>query len=264
MNKFGLVSLVFVFSVLTAFFLWESPSLKAQTQPYQPLEGALFKGRIEALEKTDVPLPTVPKNIPTLLVFVKDPQRFGLATDAGEFLGKIVSHANAKAELGPILKRSMRFRAGSQKMAVHASEPKSVSPMPVQESANERLMTFGNLDAALNASDASFPLKNHFQHGGIAFQLTQIGKWNGFYLLKYSLTNEEGREFFISSVQLTTSGSVVPSESFVPFSCLPHSSIMGIAKFSIEGMANKPLSIVLEESGGKYLKLEIKNVDYKF
>jgi hypothetical protein len=65
-------------------------------------------------------------------------------------------------------------------------------------------------------------------------------------------------------VQLTTSGSVVPSESFVPFSCLPHSSIMGIAKFSIEGMANKPLSIVLEESGGKYLKLEIKNVDYKF
>jgi preprotein translocase subunit SecD len=150
----------------------------------------------------------------------------GLKADATEFLGKVVSEGDAKAEIGPILKRSVRFKARKPDATVHDSEPSSVSPS-AQTNVPERMMTFNNLDAALNGSDASFPLKNRFQKGGITFQLTLIGKWNGFYLLKYSLTNEEMREFFIASVQLATGGALVPSESFVPFSCLPHTSIMG-------------------------------------
>lgn len=263
MNKVGLVSLIAVFSALTVFFLREAPSLRAQAQPYQPLEGTLFKGKIEALEKADVPLPSVPKTAPALAVFVRDPRQVGLAANETEFVGKIVPEADARATLAPLVKRPVRGRARKQEAAVPASDSKPVSP-PMQEGASERLMTFGNLDAALNASDASFPLNSRFQKGGLTFQLTQIGKWNGFYLLKYSLTNEEEREFFISSVELATRGTEVPAESFVPFSCLPRSSIMGIVKFAIEGRANKPLSIALEESGGNYRKLEIKNVDYKF
>ena len=262
MNKVGLVSLIAVFSALTVFFLREAPSLRAQTQPYQPLEGTLFKGKIEALEKADVPLPSVPKSAPVLPVFVRDPRQVGLTADATEFVGKIVSETDARAALTPVVKRPARGRTRKHETTVTAPDSKPATPMP--ESPSERLMTFGNLDAALNASDASFPLNNRFQKGGMTFQLTQIGKWNGFYLLKYSLTNEEEREFFISSVELATGGAGVPSESFVPFSCLPHSSIMGIIKFAIDGRANKPLSIALEESGGNYRKLEIKNVDYKF
>jgi hypothetical protein len=261
MGKYGLVSLILFFLGLTVFFLQEVSPLKAQVRPYQPLEGPLFKGRIEALEKADVPLPLVPKNIPALSVFVKDPRQVGLAVGAREFFAKIVPESDAKVELAPMLKRPARSKARGQ--AEVKLVPKPVVS-PEQEVASERLMTFSNLDAALNASDASFPLKNRFQKGGITLQLMQIGKWNGFYLLKYSLMNEEEREFFISSVQLAMGGAEVPSESFVPFSCLPRSSIMGIAKFPMDGMASKPLSFVLEESGGKYLKLEIKDVDYKF
>ena len=237
--------------------------LKAQVQPYQPLEGTLFKGRIEALEKADVPFPPIPKNTSALSEIVRDPRLVGLALDSTEVLGKVVPEVDAKAELAPMIKRPVRFKTRNHATDVHISELKLVS-LPAQEGAPDHVMTFSNLDAALNASDQSFPLKNRFQKGGIAFQLTQIGKWNRFYLLKYSLANEEEREFFIASVQLATGGAGVPTESFVPFSCQPHSSIMGIAKFPIEGMANKTLSIRLEESGGKYLTLEIKNVDYKF
>lgn len=263
MSKWGLVSLILFFFALTAVFLREAPLLRAQMQSYQPLEGTLFKGRIEALERGNVRLPSIPKTVPTLAVFVKDPRQLGLAVDVTEFLGKVVPEADAKAELGPRVKRPAHFKPRKPEAVVQISEPKPVAP-PAQEKPPEPIMTFSNLDAALNASYSSFPLKSRFQKGGLSFQLAQIGKWNGFYLLKYSLTNEEEREFFIASVQLATGGAVVPSESFVPFSCLPRSSIMGIAKFPMDGIANKPLSIVLEESGGKYLKLEIKDVDYKF
>jgi hypothetical protein len=263
MSRYGLVSLILFLAALTVFFVREVPSMGAQVLPYQPLEGTLFKGRIEALEKADTPLPSIPKNASVINVFVRDPQMFGLNANATEFLGKVVSEGDAKAEIGPIVKRPARFKNRKPEAAVHASEPSPASP-PAQKSVPERMMTFNNLDAALNGSDASFPLKNRFQKGGITFQLTLIGKWNGFYLLKYSLTNEETREFFIASVQLATGGDLVPAESFVPFSCLPQTSIMGIVKFPIDGMTNKVLSIVLEKNGGKYLKLEIKDVDFKF
>ena len=263
MNRVGLVALVFGFSALTAFFVRQAPPLRAQAQPYQPLEGTLFKGKIEALEKADVPLPSIPKNAPSISVFVRNPGQLGLDANAEEFVGKIVPESGAKAELSPVSKKPIHYRSHKPQTAVHAVES-TPAPSPAQLSVPERMMTFSTMDAALNASDAAFPLKSRFQKGGVTLQLTQIGKWNGFYLLKYSLTNEEEREFFISSVQLTLRSAAIPSESFVPFSCLPHNSIMGIVKFPIDGTAGKSLSVDVEESGGRYTKLEIKDVDYKF
>src|SRR5581483_7197191 len=110
MNRVGLVSLIVVFSALTIFFLREAPSLRAQAQPYQPLEGTLFKGRIEALEKADVPLPSTPRTAPALWVFIRDPRQVGLAADATEFVGKIVPEADAKAVVAPFVKSAWRSK----------------------------------------------------------------------------------------------------------------------------------------------------------
>jgi len=98
----------------------------------------------------------------------------------------------------------------------------------------------------------------------MTLQLDQIGKWKDLYLIKCSLSNEEEKEFFISSLKISADGHDVASDSYIQFSCPPHESVAGIVTFPIAAAANKNVTVTMIQVGDKYEKLEIDDVGYKF
>jgi len=84
--------------VLTVF-LQEDEVTQAQTQDYQPLEGTLYKGHIDSLDKADIPFPTPIIKLPSVNVFLKDLRWVGLPSETKQFIAALVPEAEAKIEL---------------------------------------------------------------------------------------------------------------------------------------------------------------------
>ena len=78
---------------------------------------------------------------------------------------------------------------------------------------------FSELNAYIEKSESAYSLNDRYKKGDIVFRLQKIAKNGGDYILKYSLNNNDDREFFISNVKLFKDGMPIKSDFYMPFSC---------------------------------------------
>lgn len=266
MSKFNTLFLLFFYAVTSAAFFGGGSETTIPTGSYQRLEGTLYAGRIEVLDKADVPIPTARPHLPIIPVYVMNLKALGLDNGTSEFIGQVVSESKAKARVvpGPMEQKSFGNRTVSSKEIYGKISTAPPSPKRLQPSPQDTEDSFKTLDTILSGTGVAFPLAARFKVGDVAFQLHSLAKYEEHYLLKYSVTNEEDREFFISSLDVLAGNSRIETRFYMPFSCRSNEEVFGIAKFPVAAVSAKKVSLNLQESGGKNRRIQIKDVGYKF
>ena len=260
MNKYSPVFLLILIVGVLAVFLQGDRGTLAQAQVYMPVEGSLYKGHIDSLDKSDVPFPSHIIKLPVLNIYLKDLTSVGLPAQTKQFIALLVPESEAKAELMLPKKKHMTKRSAHSVVVISTPSLQA----PVHEELKTPELSFSFFNVALDKAETSFALSNRFTKGAMTLQLVEIGKWKDLFLIKCSLANEGEKDFFISSLTISANERKIESDSYIPFSCPPHESVVGIVTFQVAAAVNKRVSVTMVQDGDPYEKLEIENVGYKF
>ena len=230
------------------------PEPPANDEPAQPLEGTLYSGRVEEMEKSGSPL----SGLPQVTVPASDVKRLGFGK-AKAILLKAVSDSLAKFRLLPRENGRKKHGAGDavEKSTGTISSSGAASP-PASE------YSFKSFNAILGKSESSYVLNNRFIKGGITFEAVLICRWKDLYLLKFRVTNDEEHEFFIGRVDVQADEEPLRTTSYPPFSCQSFKSAEGIITFPASDAKNKKVSLTLVEGGEQGRTYPITSVDYAF
>jgi len=254
MNRYVMAAmLIGMFGALVLFFLSDLPEPPPSEEPSQPLEGTLYTGRVEEIEKAGSPF----SGLPQIDVPESDVRRLGLG-EAKEILLKGVPEASAKYRLLP--KENGHKRNGIKEKVEKSSGTLSVDipPSPGPE------YSFKFFNAILQKSETSYVLNNRFVKGGITFEAVMICRWKDLYLLKFRITNDEEREFFVAKVDVQANGEPLRTMSYPPFSCRSFGSVEGIVTFPASDVKGKKVSLTLVEGGDRGRTYPIASVGYAF
>lgn len=219
--------------VVFDFFRDHTPKFH-QNEPYVPLEGTLFKGRIPAFGKTDTPL---------------------------------TRHNQAVEKMAP--KPLLKQKRRKPKPKTLAIKPESAcfpprSPQKPDSPVGASVDRYAYFNNILDASPSAYQLHKRLRSGGVTLRLLALDKWEDEFLLKYSLSNKEGKEFFNQSVSILINGEKESSLSYVPFSCREGEEIYGILRFQSDITSGNKVGIFLVESGGHQRNFKIDNIGYVF
>ena len=275
MTKYGPLGLYAGLVLCVVYILCDSGS-RTQAQSFAKLEGSLFHADIPEISKADTPLPRQETYLTHLPIYVDHVAGLGLPANANAFIGDISADPHSPLKIlvaAPESKTSGSKPAAADKSARRHSKAAPGHPAIVGSSQTAATPvkspavppdTFLTLDAKLSQNPMSFPVENRIKKGDIMIALEQLGKFEGYYLLKFSVANNEPDEFFISKVMMFTSAHPVSSNEFMPFSCRSGEVIYGIVRFTINDVANKRVGFALTESGGKERKYEIRSINFAF
>lgn len=277
MSRYGPLGLYASLLLCVVFILCDAGT-SPHAQSFEKLEGSLFHANIPELSKADTPLPRQESYLNHLTVYVDHVAGLGLPANINAFIAdistdpgtriKILQGASevkaSESKLGAPEKMARRHSKAAGSQSILAAN--SLAPAPAAKPAAAMLPrdSYLTLDAKLSQNPMSFPVDNRMKKGDIRLVLEQLGKFDGYYLLKFSVTNNEPDEFFISKVMISSNERPVSSNEFMPFSCRTGEVIYGIVRFSINDVAAKRVGFNLTESGGKERKYEIKSINYAF
>jgi len=243
MNKFQtLFWLLGLGMALLAFLKDRSPVL-AETESSQPLEGTLFSGPIEEMEKAQSPV----KNLWQGTVSDLDIKELGLGPEITEIRLQVVPDSSAQYALltkeKARAKKPSGTRQGARKSPPTNPPSRAAIPVPLSE------YSFKFFDEILKKNEFSYAVNHRYSKGGVTFNVESLCQWNNLYVLKFSVLNEEPGEFFIARVNIQNGGGNVTANLYAPFSCRPQETIEGILTFPVQGMKNTQASSVLIEGG---------------
>ena len=255
-SKFKMILLSIGMLAALVVFLREATEPSLVMEPYQPLEGVLFSGPIEEMAK----LENTARSLSQGTVAASDVKRLGFAQDVKELVLMVVPDSSAQFRLSPRDRWQNKVKA--LRVRVETSTGTTPSSGAVSPPAPE--YSFKYFDAILEKSESSYVLDGRYVKGDVTFEIGTLCRWNDLYILKFSVTNEEEREFFISKVEVQADKATIASNSYAPFSCRSQRTIEGIVTFPIKGVKGRKVSLVLVEAGANGRTCPIKAVDYGF
>jgi hypothetical protein len=281
MNKYNPIGLYFVLGGVVAF-VFADARVTMQPQSFEKLEGNLYHSDIPEMSKANAPLPRPESYLPHVTAYLENMTAIGIPENAKSFVVDISKDPKTSVKWGTTVESKQTISAltpnravkhGRPSKAVIAAAPPATVPVhavtaevPLTPAAPVRPHrdTFNDLDETLSNNLLSFPISRRIAHGDVSVQLEQLGKFDAYYLLKFSVANNEGDEFFLSKVVITTDKTIVPSKDAMPFSCQPGKVIYGIVKFPVSDVANRHVSFALTESGSGARKFEIRGIAFAF
>jgi hypothetical protein len=254
MNRYFLVfMLIGMGATLVLFFLVDVPEPLASDEPAQPLEGRLYSNAVEEMEKSESSL----SGLPQVTVPGEDVRRLGLG-EAKEILLKVVPDSSAQYRLLP---KETGHKKDGEKGRVEKSSGTLKVDIPAS---SDPEYSFKFFDTILKKSESSYVLNNRFIKGGITFEAMMICRWKDLYLLKFRITNDEEREFFVAKVDVQADGRTLITMSYPPFSCRSFRTVEGIVTFPVSDVKNRKVSLILIEGGERGRAYPIASVDYAF
>ena len=123
--------------------------------------------------------------------------------------------------------------------------------------------TFAEIDDALRASSTAQAINVREKKGGVTFRLTQVGRVENRYVIRYAIANEDPDTFFLSIVNVSADGTPIHSETAGPYSCPTGQEAYGVVHFLPAAVAGKKVVVELVQSGGDHRRFSL-TVDYPF
>jgi hypothetical protein len=123
--------------------------------------------------------------------------------------------------------------------------------------------TFAEIDDALRASSTVQAINVRVKKGGVTFRLTQVGRVENRYVIRYAIANEDHDTFFLSIVNVSADGTPIHSETAGPYSCPTGQEVYGVVHFLPAAVAGKKVVVELVQSGGDHRRFSL-TADYPF
>jgi hypothetical protein len=123
--------------------------------------------------------------------------------------------------------------------------------------------TFAEIDDALRASSTAQAINVREKKGGVTFRLTQVGRVENRYVIRYAIANEDPDTFFLSIVNVSADGTPIHSETAGPYSCPTGQEAYGVVHFLPAAVAGKKVVVELVQSGGDHRRFSL-TADYPF
>jgi hypothetical protein len=123
--------------------------------------------------------------------------------------------------------------------------------------------TFAEIDGALRASSTVQTINVRLKKGGVTFRLTQVGRVDDRYVIRYAIANEDTDTFFLSIVNVSADGAPIHSETAGPYSCPTGQEVYGVVHFLPSAVVGKSVVVELVQSGGDHRRFSL-TADYPF